>query len=192
MSTTPHSAAWNAFSILPKRLTNGWEFLGIFQAQTGYPFTIGSPYGTLQYGEGGSNRPFYLQKATENPTERSNPQFFSSAVIGNSNQNGAGTGYFSLPTVISPVNGDQVMPSPGNLGRDTFTGPGWPNLDFSVIKDTHITESKTLQFRAEFFNIFNFATFGGPGTTVGSPGFGSTGYTATAERQIQFGLRFMF
>ncbi len=182
----------NAFSILPKRLTNGWEFLGIFQAQTGYPFTIGSPYGTLQYGEGGSNRPFFLQKATENPTERSSPQFFSSAVIGNSNQNGAGTGYFSLPTVISPVNGDQVMPSPGNLGRDTFTGPGWPNLDFSVIKDTHITESKTLQFRAEFFNIFNFATFGGPGTTVGSPGFGSTGYTATAERQIQFGLRFMF
>ena len=180
----------NAFSKLPKRLTNGWEFLGIFQAQTGFPVSLYSPYGTLQYGEGGGNRPFFLQKATLNPSERTSPQFFSDAVLGTNN--GLGTGYFSLPTVTSPVNGQTVMPSPGTLGRDTFTAPGWPNLDFSVIKDTHITESKTLQFRAEFFNIFNFATFGGPGNTVGSTGFGVTGSTATAERQIQFGLRFMF
>jgi hypothetical protein len=181
---------WNALSRLPKRLTNGWQTLGIFQAQTGYPITVYSPYGTLQYGEGASNRPFFVQKATLNPNENSNPQFFSSAVIGSNN--GVGTGYFNLPTVISPVNGDQVMPGPGTLGRDTFTAPGWPNLDFSVIKNTSITESKSLQFRAEFFNIFNFATFGGPGSTVGSPGFGVTGYTATAERQIQLGLRFIF
>jgi hypothetical protein len=180
----------SAFSSLPKRLTNGWKFLGIFQAQTGYPVSLYSPYGTVQYGEGGQDRPFFLQRATLNPNERSNPQFFSSAVIGSNN--GVGTGYFSLPTVISPVNGVQVMPGPGTLGRDTFTAPGWPNLDFSVIKDTKITESKTLQFRAEFFNIFNFATFAAPGETVGSPGFGFTGSTATAERQIQFGLRFMF
>ncbi len=181
---------WNSLSRLPKRLTNGWQFLGIFQAQTGYPFTIGSPYGTLQYGEGGSNRPFFLQKATLSPGEGGGPQFFSNAVIGSNN--GVGTGYFDLPTVISPVNNVQVMTGPGTLGRDTFTAPGWSNLDFSVIKDTRITETKTLQFRAEFFNIFNFATFGGPGSTVNSPGFGLTGYTATAEREIQFGLRFMF
>jgi hypothetical protein len=89
------------------------------------------------------------------------------------------------------------MPGPGTLGRDTFTGPGWYNLDFSVIKDTRITETKMVQFRAEFFNIFNVATFGPPGwyggsSTVGSPGFGFAGATATAERQIQLGLRFVF
>jgi hypothetical protein len=177
---------------LPKRLTNGWEILGIFQAQTGYPFTVSSPYGTLQYGNGGSDRPVFLQRATLNPSERTSPQFFSNAVIGGSD-NGLGTGYFSIPTVISPVaNVGAVMPGPGSLGRDTFTGPGWPNLDFSVIKDTRITESKTLQFRAEFFNIFNFATFAAPGSTVGSPGFGLTGSMATTERQIQLGLRFIF
>jgi hypothetical protein len=181
----------DALSSLPKRLTNGWEILGIFQAQTGYPFTVNSPYGTLQYGEGGNDRPFFVQKATLNPSEQSSPQFFSNAVIGGS-ANGLGTGYFSLPTVTSPVNGDQVMPSPGTLGRDTFTSPGWPNLDFSIIKDTQITESKMLQFRAEFFNVFNFATFAAPGSTVGSTGFGFTGSTATAERQIQFGLRLIF
>ena len=93
-----------------------------------------------------------------------------------------GTGYFSIPTVISPVpNVGAVMPGPGTLGRDTFTAPGWYNLDFSVIKDTRISETKMVQFRAEFFNIFNTATFGAPTTTVGSPGFGVTGYTATAE-----------
>lgn len=51
---------------------------------------------------------------------------------------------------------------------------------------------RRLQFRAEFFNILNLATFGAPGSTVGSPGFGVTGGTATTERQIQFGLRSFF
>jgi hypothetical protein len=179
-----------ALAGLPRRLTQGWEILGIFQAQTGYPFTVSSPYGTLQYGEGGSDRPFYLQKATLSSTEGSGPQFFSNAVIGSNN--GMGTGYFGLPLVTSPVNGVQVMPNPGTLGRDTFTLPGWSNLDFSVIKDTKITETKTVQFRAEFFNVLNEATFGYLGTTVGSPGFGTSYTTATAERQIQFALRFIF
>jgi hypothetical protein len=42
------------------------------------------------------------------------------------------------------------------------------------------------------FNVFNFATFGAPGSTLGSPSFGFICSTATAERQIQFGLRFVF
>jgi hypothetical protein len=183
---------WQALSGLPKRLTNGWETLGIFQAQTGYPFTVSTYYGTLQYGNGGSDRPNFLQKATLSPNNGGGPQFFSNAVIGSNN--GLGTGFFTLPPLVtSPVpNVGTVMQTPGNLGRNTFTAPGWSNLDFSIIKDTQITESKTLQFRAEFFNIFNFATFGPPGSTVGSLGFGFTGSTTTVERQIQFGLRLIF
>lgn len=179
---------WQAFSRIPGRLTNGWELLGIVQAQTGNPFTVYSPYGTLQYGEGGNNRPFLLKYPTGNAGPE--PQFFSNAVIGSNS--GVGTGYFDVPTVISPVNGNSVMPSPGNLGRHAFTGPSWYNPDISVIKDTRLTESTMLQFRAEFFNIFNHATFGNPGSTLGSSGFGYTTGTATSERQIQFGLRFIF
>ncbi len=179
---------WQALSHVPERLTHGWELLGIITAQTGYPFTVYSPYGTLQYGEGANNRPFFLKMPNRRPV--GGPQFFSNAVIGANN--GLGTGYFSVPTVISPVNGVSVMPSPGNLGRHTFTGPSWYNPDISVIKDTRLTESTNLQFRAEFFNIFNHATFGNPGSTLGSSGFGYTTYTATSERQIQFGLRLMF
>jgi hypothetical protein len=166
--------------------------LGIFTAQSGSPFTVVGPYGTLQYGfddwNGVGARPFLLQHATFNPG--GGTQFFSSAVIGNNN--GLGDGFFGLPTVTSPVDGSAVLPTPGNLGRNTFTGPGWWNLDFSVMKDTKITESKTLQLRAEFFNIFNAVTFGYPGNYLGSQGFGISTSTATSERKIQFGLRFTF
>jgi len=196
----------DAFSHVSPRLTRGWKVQGIFQAQTGYPFTVSSPDGTLQYGDGGGNRPFFLQKATRNPNlvTGCGAQFFSDAVIGldsttcqapggGSPPEGVGTGYFGLPTLTSPVPGaGTVMTGPGNLGRDTFTAPGWPNLDFSILKDTHLTESKMIQFRAEFFNILNFATFQGPGSGLGGNGFGFSTTTATAERQIQFGLRFIF
>jgi hypothetical protein len=201
---------WQALSRLPGRLTQGWEVLGIFSAQSGFPFTVVAPYGTLQYGFDAFNdfgaRPFLLQTATLSPNHGGGPQFFSNAVIGNNNQNGIGTGFFGLPTVTSPVTGGAALSAPGNLGRNTFAGPAWSNLDISIIKDTKITESKTLQFRAEFFNIFNQATFGTPGVVgavstyvggggaeiLGSPGFGFASVTATAERQIQFGLRFIF
>jgi hypothetical protein len=183
---------WQAFSRIPQRLTRGWKMLGIFTAQSGSPFTVVGPYGALQYGfddwNGVGARPFLLKQATFNPG--GGPQFFSNGVIGNND--GLGDGFFGLPTVISPVDGSAVLPTPGNLGRNTFTGPGLWNLDFSVIKDTKITESTTLQFRAEFFNIFNHVTFGYPGDYLGSQGFGISTGTATAEREIQFGLRFIF
>jgi hypothetical protein len=187
---------WQALARLPWRLTQGWRTLGIFSTQSGFPFTVAGPYGSLQYGydtsDGFGARPFLLQRATLNPS--GGPQFFSNEVIGNNN--GLGDGFFGLPTVTSPVNGQAVLPTPGNLGRNTFTGPSWWNFDFSVIKDTKITESKTLEFRAEFFNVLNHTTFATPcrgsGCILGSSGFGLSSSTATSERQIQFGLRFVF
>jgi hypothetical protein len=183
--------SWAGFSALPNRLTQGWMILGIFTAQSGLPFTVAGPYGTLEYGYDSFNgfgaRPFLLQ----NPTFAAGggPQFFSNAVIAG---NGMGNGFFGLPTVISSVNGQAVLPTPGNLGRNTFTGPGWWNFDFSLVKDTKIAESMQLQFRAEFFNLPNHATFGTPGGIIGSSNFGISTNTATAERQIQLALRLMF
>jgi hypothetical protein len=202
-------AHWEALSRLPRRLTEGWKTLGIFTAQSGLPFTVVTSYPSLQYGfdtyDGIGVRPFLLQKATLSPVLKAGcgPQFFSDAVIGfdsttcsgpggGSPLQGVGTGYFNIPLVTSPVTGSAAQASPGNLGRNTFTGPGWSNLDFSIIKDTRISESKMLQFRAEFFNILNQATFGNPGSTLGSSGFGLITGTATTERQIQFGLRLVF
>jgi hypothetical protein len=182
-----------ALTRLPRRLTDGWKVLGIYSAQTGFPFTVAGPYGSLQYGydifDGFGARPFLLQQATTSPNVGGGPQFFSNAVIAN---NGVGDGFFGLPTVTSPVNGQAVLPTPGNLGRNTFTGPGWWNLDFSVVKDTKIAERVMLQLRAEFFNVFNHATFATPGEIIGASNFGISTGTATAERQIQFGGRIVF
>jgi hypothetical protein len=168
---------------LPKPVTKGWQILGIFNAQSGFPFTVVGTNGTLQYGfdtlNGVGARPFLVAQPTMNSS--GGPQFFSNAVIANSSQ------FFSTPTTASGV---QI--APGNLGRNTFTGPGWWNCDMSVIKDTHLTESKMVEFRAEFFNIFNHATFATPNGTLGSPTFGLSTSTQTAERQLQFGLRFVF
>jgi len=186
---------WQALSPLPRRVTQGWQVLGIFSARSGSPFNVITPYGTVPYGYDDEQyvgtRPNFLQRATLNPG--GGPQFFSSAVIGS--DYGFNTGFFGTPTVASPVNGLTVLPAPGNLGRNTFTGPGASNLDFSVIKETRITESKMLQFRAEFFNILNLAPMGTPcggGCTLGAGNFGYSVGTATVEREIQLGLRFVF
>ena len=61
-----------------------------------------------------------------------------------------------------------------------------------MIKDSKLTETKSLQFRAEFFNVLNLVTFGQPGNILGSTGFSVKTGTATSERQIQFALRFVF
>jgi Carboxypeptidase regulatory-like domain/TonB dependent receptor len=181
---------WSQLSSVPSRLTQGWMILGIFTAQTGLPFTVVSPYGSLQYGfdffNGFGARPFLLEKATLAPNVGGSPQFFSDQVINNQSL------FFGLPTTTSPVNGQTVLTSPGNLGRNTFTGPNWWNLDFSLVKDTKLTEATKLQFRAEFFNIFNHPTFATPGATLGAGNFGVSTSTQTSERQIQFGLRFVF
>lgn len=97
-----------------------------------------------------------------------------------------------MPTTTSPQLGT-VQTAPGNLGRNTYTGPAWWNLDFSVVKNTNLTRDKgRLQLRADFFNILNHATFATPNSALGDPVFGLSTTTASSEQQIQFGARVMF
>jgi Carboxypeptidase regulatory-like domain/TonB dependent receptor-like, beta-barrel len=79
----------------------------------------------------------------------------------------------------------------GNAGRNVLTAPGTHNWDISVFKNNRISETLTLQFRAEFFNAFNHAQFTTFNSTVGSPDYGRvTG--AREARDIQFALRLIF
>ncbi|HZY71524.1 MAG TPA: carboxypeptidase-like regulatory domain-containing protein [Edaphobacter sp.] len=82
----------------------------------------------------------------------------------------------------------------GNSGRGIVTGMPFDNVDFSLMKGVSFAEKATLQFRAEFFNVFNIQNYGLPGTTYGGNGFGViTGLAAgSTPRQIQFGLRASF
>jgi len=67
-------------------------------------------------------------------------------------------------------------------------GPPLVNVDFSAIKNFKITETRGLQFRAEFFNLLNHPIFGQPNTTVGN-GFGTIGGTRIDAREIQLALK---
>jgi hypothetical protein len=80
----------------------------------------------------------------------------------------------------------------GTSGRGMFRGPGQWNLDFSVFKDFPIREQVTLQFRTEFFNLFNHASFGDPTTSLDSSSFGQIASTSVNARLIQFALRLSF
>jgi predicted porin len=86
----------------------------------------------------------------------------------------------------------------GNLGRNVVEGPGFNNTDFSIIKDTKLGERILAQFRTEFFDVFNHANFGQPGSVVGTPNFGRITNTrfptgeSGSSRQVQFALKLVF
>jgi hypothetical protein len=86
----------------------------------------------------------------------------------------------------------------GNLGRNVVIGPRFDNVDFSIIKDTNVGETVRVQFRAEFFDLFNHANFGQPGAVVGSPALGRITNTrfptgeSGSSRQVQFALKLIF
>lgn len=79
----------------------------------------------------------------------------------------------------------------GNSGRNIIRGPGDATVDAGVSKNFIIREGMRLQFRSEFFNLFNRVNLGNPNTNASAVQFGRiTG--AGSPRVIQFALKFMF
>jgi len=90
-----------------------------------------------------------------------------------------------------------IAPAAGHLGnasRVPVVGPDFVNTDFSVIKQFKLPwENMGLNFRAEFFNLFNHAQFGLPINDISvSPGFGAVNSTVNNPRLVQFGLKLTF
>jgi hypothetical protein len=81
----------------------------------------------------------------------------------------------------------------GNASRVPVYGPDFVNTDFSVIKQFKLPwENMGLNFRAEFFNLFNHAQFGLPINDSSAPGFGAVNSTVNNPRLVQFGLKLTF
>jgi hypothetical protein len=85
----------------------------------------------------------------------------------------------------------------GMLGRDTFREPGYHNFDVALTKDTEFArraggEPITLEFHADFFNVFNLVNFGLPSNLVVGSGFGIISQTAGPSRQIQVSLKLRY
>jgi hypothetical protein len=99
------------------------------------------------------------------------------------------TSCFAAPPDYGPGTESRVDP--------VLRGPGINNFDFAVFKKTNISERMGIEFRTEFFNLFNHPYFSMPATGFGAPGFGvitSTvqGGVASPERLVQFALKFVF
>jgi hypothetical protein len=155
---------------------SGWQLMGIFQASDGLPLTpilSGDPLGER------NSVPYSLpnRMPCSNLTNPRNAKAYIN------------TACFSFPFPSTLL---------GNSGRNILIGPGLENLDFSALKTFPIRESFHIQLRAEFFNLFNRANFGLPSNGIfnaaGAP-LGTAGLitsTATASRQIQFGLKLIW
>ena len=98
----------------------------------------------------------------------------------------------SQNVIVDCANSSAVAAAIGNFGRNLFRGPFQTNHDMSLVKITKLTENTNLEFRAEFFNLFNIVNFGLPNNIVTGSGFGFISKTAGTSRQIQFSLKLLY
>lgn len=155
-------------SHLPKRLTQGWSVNGITHFSVGFPVVLSQSGDRSLVGSSTVDFPNFVGPLViTNPRNPTHTYFNKSAFTTEP------LGHF------------------GNANRDFFHGPGLNNWDLSVHKDTLIRESMSLQFRAEFFNVFNHAQFSPPTGNFSSSLFGIV--TAAGNPRIgQMSLKFLW
>jgi len=189
-----------------RRLFSNWQIAGIVTAMSGLPIDI------VDFNAGS----FYL--GSNNGLSR--PSWAPGAIRRTATSN-IPAGYFFNPFAFarSVVLAGQLIPSSngtatasatgtdfGNVGRNVLRGPKQTNIDFSIIKRLPISESKNIEFRAEFFNLFNHVNFANPfsnlnafassggsidsntGQIINPGDFGRITSTSNNPRLIQFAL----
>ena len=153
----------------------GWQVNAILNYSDGLPFSVSASSGV---GDGLTPRA-QLLSGNGNGSLPSNQRKLSE--------------WFNTAAFTNPTSGTW-----GNSGRNILQGPGTKTVDYSLFKNTHLTEGKVLQLRAEFFNLFNTPQFNNPAATVGSATFGtiaSAGSDSTFQRtarQIQLAAKINF
>jgi hypothetical protein len=185
------------------KILGGWQMSGVTTLQTGTPFNITEPTDRSLSGAG-SDRPDFVGTTLEFHDPRN-----TDTTLGGPNRSfngtGGGTGTAATNPFFRRVGGsvyycaaacgtnpvDTRAGRFGSLGRNVFHGPGDIIFDFTMMKRTKIGENKILEFRSEFFNVFNHANFGNPNGSIGSVNFGRI-TTTRDPRLIQFALKFHF
>ena len=148
-----------------RRITYGWELLSITSMSSGSPFTVfsGDSADRLR-SSNGVDRPDQIAKPKLSTARKVREDYF-----GQGGDNGVD--FFSIPVHVAGGSGPNQGRF-GTLGRNTFRGPAFYNFDFALIKDTPFgrrksgAEAMDLQFRSEFFNLFNIVTMGLPSNTL--------------------------
>ena len=165
--------SWNR----ARALGRGWQLAGITTMQAGQPYSVFLDFFGIP-----------LRPNVVKPVKIGNHA--PSAVIDSANplivptpcsqlKGGRCVGFPSDINTLGPFNPASAFrvnfdpttgfPLPGNLGRNTFTGPSFINWDFSVLKNTNFgpRDTRTVQFRVEFFNLFNNVNFRQPFSLAG-------------------------
>jgi len=188
---------------LTHKLLAGWAVSGITIFQSGSPFSvIDSGAGSAFLGLGSA--PGVLTGSLASGATLSSA--LSSGSIGTRIDGYLNPSAFTPALLLYPAQCDPNQPNPavfpnsnfcttdfGNLGRNTFRGPGQQNWDFSLIKNFKLTERQELRFTTDFFNIWNHANFFNPAfTDVEGGNFGKITSTVGTSRLIQFSLRYAF
>jgi len=124
------------------------------------------------------------------------------ANVGGGNQRAQRTGTSPYPPGgFTPTNKPWLNPAAfalpalytwGNESKNDLVGPPYKDVDLSVFKDIPLNERLKLQFRSEFFNVFNHSNYSTPTNTVTSSSFGLITATNGAGRDLQFALKVMF
>jgi hypothetical protein len=172
-----------------RKVTAGWELLSISTISSGLPFTIYSGVQQTGAGSNGVDRPNQIAKPNLSTARKVREDYFGQ---GANNAN-----FFSIP-INQPGGTGPNQGFFGALGRDTFRGPAYYDFDFSLIKDTPVGrrtgggELFDVEFRSEFFNLFNIVDMGLPDNTIKGSGFGVISKTAGTSRQIQFSVKILF
>jgi hypothetical protein len=199
----------NSLTGAARQLAGGWEIGSIITLASGVPFSVENSSNRSQNQASGADfadRPNLAVGASNNPTKGvsqgctfpigAQPGSAGSRTISAGAKVGTPEMWFD-PCVFVP----QALGTFGSLGRNTVIGPGRSTVDFLVNKHFRIREGHDLEFRSEFFNLFNHPNFADPDATtrrifdnngrlVTNPG--TLTQTTTPSRQIQFGLKYLF
>jgi len=161
------------------RWTQGWEISGITHFSSGLPVTL------VNYGD---NSLLGSEPNGINNFGVDEPDFAGGPLDLNHNPRN-GRPYF----IVSEFS-ENVLGTPGTARRRFFYGPGLDNYDMALLKNVRLTESKSLQFRLEGFNVFNHAQFFGPQAVDGNIASSTFGQviSATQPRLVQLGAKFFF
>ena len=156
-------------------IADGWALDGMFNFATGQPYTVS-----------------YLFEGDYNG---SGEYFGRPDIIGNPHAGAQGTNLLNMAAFAAPCTvdtnpasatyGNCINGHPGSEGRNAFNAPNYANFDFSLTKTSHLTETATMEFRCDFFNIFNHPNLSNPLL----PGFGidAFGNTHTAGDRLVAG-----
>jgi hypothetical protein len=188
----------NSWSNVTDSILGGWQLTLIERITSGFAFPLLDSVNNsgVSFNTGGNgnnfNRPDRISDPNKAGIVAANPNPLCQLLVG---QGGIAPATLGAPgDVFNPC--AFAGPAPGQLGnasRVPVYGPDFVNTDFSVIKQFRLPwENMGLNFRAEFFNLFNHAQFGQPISDVNQAAFGAVNSTVNNPRLVQFGLKLTF